>query len=60
MVNFLTTITLPAMCDAEKINGITAGISLFVMAVATGFSYGYVFTEIVVDSAGGTLRNLIA
>lgn len=40
--------------------GIIAGISLVIMAIAAGFSFGYAHANLVVDSPGITLQNLIA
>jgi len=44
----------------EKKLGLLAGISLIVMAIAAGFSYGYVHNSLVVDSPETTLQNLIS
>ena len=48
------------MQNTEKKQGIIAGISLIIMAVVAGFSYGYVYNSLVADSPGITLDNLIA
>ena len=44
----------------EKRNGIIAGISLIIMAIFAGFSYGYAHNTLVADSPEATLKNLIA
>ena len=44
----------------DKKLGLLAGISLIVMAIAAGFSYGYVHNSLVVDSPEETLQNLIS
>ncbi len=43
----------------EKKSGIIAGISLIIMAITAGFSYGYVHNNIVTGSPEITLQNLI-
>ena len=48
------------MLSKEKRLGIIAGISLIVMAIAAGFSYGHVYNDLVVDSPETTLLNLIS
>ncbi len=48
------------MQKTEKRQGLIAGISLIIMAVVAGFSYGYVYNSLVADSPGLTLHNLIA
>lgn len=48
------------MQTIEKKLGLIAGISLIVMAVAAGFSYGNVFNNLVVDSPEATLQNLVS
>ncbi len=48
------------MQKTEKKQGLIAGISLIIMAVVAGFSYGYVYNSLVADSPGITLHNLIA
>jgi hypothetical protein len=47
------------MNKTEKNAGLVAGISLIVMAVAAGFSYGYVHNELVNESAEITRQHLI-
>lgn len=42
----------------EKKQGIVAGISLIIMAIVAGFSYGYAHNDLVTDSAMTTLENL--
>ncbi len=44
----------------EKKQGIIAGISLVIMAIAAGFAYGYAHINLVADSPEITLQNLIA
>lgn len=48
------------MQKTEKKQGLIAGISLIIMAVVAGFSYGYVYNSLVADSPAITLQNLIA
>lgn len=48
------------MYTNEKKTGLLAGISLIVMAVVAGFSYGHVYNSLVVDSPETTLQNLIS
>ena len=48
------------MENKQKKYGIIAGVSLIVMAIAAGFSFGYVHNSLVVDSPEITLQNLIA
>lgn len=47
------------MSKTEKNAGLVAGISLIVMAIAAGFSYGFVQNKLVHESAKITLQNLI-
>jgi Domain of unknown function (DUF4386) len=47
------------MNKKERIAGLIAGISLVVMAIAAGFSYGYVQNELLNESAEITRQNLI-
>jgi len=47
------------MNKIEKIAGLIAGISLIVMAIAAGFSYGYVHNELFNASAEITRQNLL-
>ena len=42
-----------------KKQGLIAGISLVIMAIAAGFSYGFVYGGIVVDDPVNTLTNLV-
>jgi hypothetical protein len=44
----------------EKIQGITAGFSLVIMAIVAGFSFGYAHNILVADSPEITFNNLIA
>jgi len=44
----------------EKKQGIVAGISLVIMAIAAGFAFGYAHNKLVTDSAENTLQNLIS
>lgn len=44
----------------EKKLGLLAGISLIVMVIAAGFSYGHVHNSLAVDSPETTLQNLIS
>ncbi len=48
------------MQKKEKKYGIIAGISLVIMAIAAGFSYGYVHVKLVADSSEITLQNMTA
>lgn len=48
------------MQNKEKKQGIIAGISLVIMAIIAGFSFGYAHNSLVADSAEITLQNLIA
>lgn len=48
------------MQKTEKKYGIIAGISLIIMAVAAGFSYGYAHNDLVAGSPDIALQNLIA
>ncbi len=48
------------MQNQEKKQGIIAGVSLVIMAVVAGFSFGYVHTSLVVDTPEITLQNLIS
>lgn len=43
----------------ERKAGLIAGISLVIMAIAAGFSYGYVHNELVNESAEITMQNLM-
>lgn len=47
------------MHKKEKIAGIVAGISLIVMAIAAGFSYGFVQTQLVSESAEITWQHVL-
>lgn len=47
------------MNKKERKAGLVAGISLIVMAVAAGFSYGFVQNQLVSESAEVTMQNLI-
>jgi len=47
------------MNKREKNAGLVAGISLIVMAIAAGFSYGFVQNELVNESAEITMQNLM-
>ncbi|WP_346863189.1 DUF4386 domain-containing protein [uncultured Draconibacterium sp.] len=49
-----------SMQNKERKQGITAGISLVIMAIAAGFSYGYAHTTLVANSAENTMQNLLA
>lgn len=46
------------MTNKEKYFGIVAGFSLIVMALAAGFSYGFVHEQIVGESGAKTFQNL--
>ena len=46
------------MTQNEKKQGLIAGASIIIMALAAGFSYGYVHTGLVDDSPASTLQNL--
>ncbi|MCW0483055.1 DUF4386 domain-containing protein [Gaoshiqia sediminis] len=48
------------MHNKEKKQGIIAGISLVIMAIVAGFSFGYAHNNLVTDSPENTLNNLIA
>lgn len=48
------------MDKTVKKQGVIAGISLIIMAIAAGFSYGYVHSSLVDDSAIITYKNLIS
>ena len=48
------------MQNKEKKQGIIAGISLVIMAIVAGFSFGYAHNNLVTDSPTITLQNLIA
>lgn len=48
------------MQSTEKRNGIIAGISLIIMAIAAGFAYGYAHSNLVTDSPEITFQNLAA
>lgn len=47
------------MQNKEKKQGILAGISLVIMAIIAGFSYGFAHNSLVVDSPEITLENLV-
>jgi len=47
------------MNKKEKTAGLVAGISLIVMAIAAGFSYGFVQNKLVNESVEITMRNLV-
>jgi len=47
------------MTRKEKNAGLIVGISLFVMALAAGFSYGFVQNEILADTAVITKQNIL-
>lgn len=47
------------MNSRERKAGVIAGVSLFIMAIAAGFSYGYVHNELVNESAEITMNNLV-
>ncbi len=48
------------MLNKNKKQGIIAGISLLIMAIVAGFSFGYAHNTLVVDSPEITLQNLVA
>lgn len=48
------------MKNKQKKQGIIAGISLVIMAVVAGFTYGYAHSKLVTDSPEITLKNLIS
>jgi hypothetical protein len=48
------------MQSKEKKQGIIAGVSLVIMAVVAGYSFGYAHTSLVVDSPEITMQNLIS
>lgn len=48
------------MQSTEKRNGIIAGVSLIVMAIAAGFSFGYAHNTLVAETPEMTLQNLNA
>lgn len=48
------------MQNKERKQGITAGISLVIMAIVAGFSYGYAHSALVAESAEITMQNLLA
>lgn len=48
------------MQNKEKKHGIIAGISLVIMAIAAGFSFGYAHNNLVADSPESILNNLLA
>jgi hypothetical protein len=48
------------MQNKERKQGITAGISLVIMAIVAGFSYGYAHSDLVAESAEITMQNLLA
>jgi hypothetical protein len=43
----------------EKRQGIIAGIALLIMAIVAGFSFGYVHSNLIVDSPEITIKNLM-
>ena len=47
------------MQNKEKRQGIIAGIALLIMAIVAGFSFGYVHSNLIVDSPEITVKNLI-
>jgi hypothetical protein len=47
------------MNSRERKAGVIAGVSLFIMAIAAGFSYGYIHNELVNESAEITMNNLV-
>lgn len=47
------------MNKIEKKSGIIAGVSLIIMAITAGFSYGYVHSLLIGESAEMTMQNLI-
>ena len=47
------------MTKQEKTAGLIAGISLLIMAIAAGFSYGFVQNELLAESAEITKRNIL-
>lgn len=48
------------MENIQKKQGLIAGISLVIMAIAAGFSFGYAHSNLVADTPDITLQNLIA
>lgn len=46
--------------NEQRKYALTAGISLMVMAVVAGFSYGYVYSSLVVAGADTTIQNISA
>ncbi|PLX00108.1 MAG: DUF4386 domain-containing protein [Marinilabiliales bacterium] len=48
------------MQNKEKKQGIIAGISLLIMAIVAGFTFGYAHSNLVADAPEITLQNLIA
>jgi len=48
------------MQNKESKQGIIAGISLLIMAIAAGFSFGYAHSNLVTDSPEITFANLVA
>ncbi|RLD91046.1 MAG: DUF4386 domain-containing protein [Bacteroidetes bacterium] len=48
------------MRNNKKKQGIIAGISLIIMAIVAGFTFGYAHTNLVVDSPEITVQNLVA
>lgn len=49
-----------SMQNKEKKQGIIAGISLLIMAIVAGFSFGYAHNSLVADSPEKTFTNLMA
>jgi hypothetical protein len=47
------------MTKQEKTAGLIAGISLLIMAIAAGFSYGFVQSELLVESAEISKQNIL-
>ncbi len=46
--------------NKQQKQALTAGVALLIMAIVAGFSYGYVQSTLVVDSAEQTVQNLAA
>ncbi|HEY9115981.1 MAG TPA: DUF4386 domain-containing protein [Bacteroidales bacterium] len=59
MATKLFTTTNQTMQNKEKKQGIIAGISLVIMAIVAGFSFGYAHNSLVVDSPESTFTNLV-
>jgi hypothetical protein len=47
------------MKKTEKYSALIAGVSLILMAIAAGFAYGYVYSNLVVKSESLTFNNLL-